>query len=92
MIMLEQDARLIATASGGVQKEAFFYRVSCVTMRTETEWVELVELGWNRLCPSDQASHLTDSIAKAIDRRGKEGSPYGDGKAAGKIVQRLGEG
>ena len=89
MIQLEKYAALIATDSGGVQKEAFFYGVPCVTLRDETEWVELVESGWNRLAPPGDAQSLVRSIQEALGSRGKDVAPYGNGAAASAIIKRL---
>lgn len=90
MIMLERHAVLIATDSGGVQKEAYFQRVPCVTLRDETEWTELIDLGWNRL-----ARPGTDDLVKMLREVPEGGSedeaPYGDGQAAMKIVTALAE-
>lgn len=88
MVALESQAALIATDSGGVQKEAFFYEVPCVTLRDETEWVELVELGWNRLAPP-AASGLAETILGALGSRGAKAQPYGDGTAAEAIAAVL---
>ncbi|MBW8302894.1 MAG: UDP-N-acetylglucosamine 2-epimerase (non-hydrolyzing) [Brevundimonas sp.] len=89
MIGLVRHAAVIATDSGGVQKEAFFYRIPCVTLRNETEWTELVEAGWNRLAPPDDARRLADDINSAIGRPGRDVAPYGDGDAAGRIARSL---
>lgn len=89
MVRLESSAAVVATDSGGVQKEAYFYEVPCVTLRTETEWVELVELGWNRVVPPLDAKNICESILGAIGNTGQDEKPYGDGTAAAQIIHAL---
>lgn len=84
MLQLQRHACVIATDSGGVQKEAYFHGVPCVTMRDETEWTELVELGWNTLAPPER-SNLAEEIQAAMGRHGRPAAPYGDGQAAQRI-------
>lgn len=89
MACLEQQATIIVTDSGGIQKEAFFYRVPCITLRDETEWVELVDLGWNKLVSPRSATEVADAINSSIGMKGKEDSPYGEGNASKLIVDIL---
>lgn len=89
MVQLEKYAALVVTDSGGVQKEAYFFQIPCVTMRDETEWVELVDAGWNRLAPPDDPETVAAAIRDALGSRGRNVSPYGGGDAADKIVARL---
>jgi UDP-GlcNAc3NAcA epimerase len=90
IVALEARAAVIATDSGGMQKEAYFHRVPCVTLRDETEWQELVDLGWNRVCAPRNADVVAGAIRAAVSQRGSEsGSPYGDGNAAERIAAVL---
>ena len=89
MVGLQLDAAVIATDSGGVQKEAFFHAVPCVTLRDETEWGELVEAGWNRLVPPLSAAVIADAIMAARGTKGTAIAPYGRGDASHQIVDRL---
>jgi UDP-GlcNAc3NAcA epimerase len=92
MVGLERHARLVVTDSGGVQKEAFFHRVPCVTLRDETEWVELVQLGWNRLVPPTSVDAVRDGVLRALDGGPGQTPPadlYGGGHAAQRIVDAL---
>jgi UDP-GlcNAc3NAcA epimerase len=92
MVMLEKHAYRIATDSGGVQKEAFFYRVPCITLRNETEWVELVELGWNRLVPPVDAASIRSALVDSGNEHARREGPanlYGGGQAAQRIAVSL---
>jgi UDP-GlcNAc3NAcA epimerase len=89
MVSLERHAAAVATDSGGVQKEAFFYQVPCVTLRDETEWTELLGLGWNRLAPPTSGEAVAAAVAAAIGSRGRPGQPYGEGHAADLILDAL---
>ena len=91
MLALEGQASCVVTDSGGVQKEAFFQGRPCITLRTETEWVELVDLGWNRLLPPTSADFVS-SLAEAVHAgAGSAAEPYGDGHAAERVVDALSE-
>jgi len=89
MVALESGAQLVATDSGGVQKEAFFFGIPCVTLRDETEWVELVELGWNTLVPPLTAEAVRDGVLAALGSRGEVAAPYGDGAAGFRVVEAI---
>lgn len=89
MVALECQAAAIATDSGGVQKEAYFHGVPCVTLRDETEWVELIELGWNQLAPPENTD-IASTILNAVGKVGCSGRPYGDGDAAEKVAAAIG--
>lgn len=86
-LMLEYNAKKILTDSGGIQKEAYFFKVPCITLRENTEWVETIEDGWNVLVGTDR---------KLIVQMVREYSPvrpqrkvFGDGKASEKIVEKV---
>jgi UDP-N-acetylglucosamine 2-epimerase len=84
---LASQARLVLTDSGGVQKEAYWYGVPCVTLRTTTEWVETIETGWNRLVGDDPAQiRLAVAEMAPLDIRPPL---YGDGQAAVRVADLL---
>ncbi|GAB3144589.1 non-hydrolyzing UDP-N-acetylglucosamine 2-epimerase [Marisediminicola antarctica] len=81
-------SRSVITDSGGLQKEAFLLRVPCTTIRSETEWTETVDLGWNVL------ANTTEEISAAVTRErppATTDTPYGDGFAAERVVSLLAE-
>lgn len=86
-IALLMSAAKVVTDSGGVQKEAYFFGIPCITLRDETEWIETLEDGWNALIGTE-----TEEILDAIERfnpRGTKSKSFGDGHAAEKIARIL---
>ena len=89
MVLLEKETKLVITDSGGVQKEAFFFKKPCVIVRTETEWVELVEMGCAELC-FDVRENLSTSVDRLLNKSDLEFTPiFGDGKAAEFIASEI---
>jgi UDP-GlcNAc3NAcA epimerase len=89
MVWLEINCRLVITDSGGVQKEAYFHGKPCLTLRDETEWTELVELGVNRLVGVDPRK-IENNLNFIVESSTFENlNVYGNGESAKKIVSSL---
>ncbi len=90
MQRLQMSASLIITDSGGMQKEAYFHQVPCLTLRNETEWVETVEVGWNQLVGINIKS-IINAAQNAKAPQINQTSLYGDGRAAYKVIEIITE-
>jgi UDP-GlcNAc3NAcA epimerase len=88
MVQLERHAALIGTDSGGVQKEAYFHGVRCVTLRDQTEWVEMIDLGWDRLAVPDKGN-IVQAIGSPHVEADRKALPYGNGNAAARIASAI---
>lgn len=89
MMVLEENARIIATDSGGVQREAYFMKKPCLTLRDETEWTETVQVGWNKLVGVDVETILNEW--KNFTPPAEQPLIFGDGTAGEKIAGLLGQ-
>jgi UDP-N-acetylglucosamine 2-epimerase len=87
MLLLEKYSKIILTTSGGVQKEAFWLKIPCVTLKNETEWVETVETGWNVIVGFDSAL-IVDAVRSAQTNR-HHPQLYGEGQAAKKTIEYI---
>jgi UDP-GlcNAc3NAcA epimerase len=89
MLLLTSGARQVLTDSGGLQKEAWFMEVPCITLRQETEWVETLKGNWNVLAKLETADILEKALHTVVDPSARAAQPFGDGKASQKIASAL---
>lgn len=89
MLLLTSGACQVLTDSGGLQKEAYFMEVPCVTLRTETEWVETLHGNWNILASLTTEDILQKALNTVPDPAARDSKPFGDGHASDKIAQIL---
>lgn len=89
MLLLTSGAKQVLTDSGGLQKEAWFMEVPCITLRHETEWVETLTGSWNVLCSLDTADILEKALHTVPDPAARGLMPFGDGSASQKIAATL---
>lgn len=89
MLLLTSGACQVLTDSGGLQKEAYFMEVPCVTLRTETEWVETLHGNWNILASLTTEDILQKALNTVPDPAARDSKPFGDGHASEKIAQIL---
>lgn len=88
-LALGSRAAVIATDSGGMQREAYYHRVPGVVLRDDTESWPLLEYGWNILCSPQSAEQVAEAVLGSVGRRGQEVDLYGGGRAAQRIVSAL---
>jgi len=90
MLVLEKNARKILTDSGGVQKEAYIFKVPCITLRENMEWVETVEDGWNVPVGANDGAII--KMANDFEPEGEQRDVFGSGDASEKIGEIIGRG
>ena len=89
MIYLLKTCSLVMTDSGGLQKEAFFFKKPCVTLRDETEWIELIENGFNKIVGADEDKIISGYQEMSKIKNNYNINLYGNGEASKKIINEL---
>ena len=89
MLGLVADAKAVLTDSGGLQREAYYLGVPCVTLREETEWVETIASGWNRLADADPARIRAAVLAAVPQGRAPDVAAFGGGRAGERVLAAL---
>lgn len=87
LLMLEKNAQKILTDSGGIQKEAYIFKVPCITLRENTEWIETVEDGWNVLVRANKEEIV--KMVNDFEPEGEQRNVFSDGKASERIREIL---